>query len=116
MTASVSIPVFDGLRAKSNIDLARAQLRLAETQLQLQREVVRLEVARARAELNRARSVFEARHENVGNAAEAFHLASLRFDRGLSTQLEVSDAQLAMLTAQSTEARATLDLFLASAE
>ena len=51
-----------------------------------------------------------ARHE------EAFQLASLRFTRGLSTQLEVSDAQLALLTAQSTEARATYDLFLASAD
>ena len=72
--------------------------------------------ARARAELNRARSVFDARQQNSTNAKEAFQLASLRFSRGLSTQLEVSDAQLALLTAESTEARATFDVFLASAE
>src|SRR5262249_35280179 len=65
VTATVSFPLFDGMRAKSNIDLARAQLQLAETQLRLQREVVGLEVARARAELNRARSVFDARRQNV---------------------------------------------------
>lgn len=116
LSATISLPIFDGLRAKSNIDLARAQLQLAETQLRLQREVVGLEVARARAELNRARSVFDARQQNVANAREAFQLASLRFNRGLSTQLEVSDSQLALLTAESTEARATYDLFLASAE
>jgi outer membrane protein TolC len=60
--------------------------------------------------------VFEARQQTVADAKEAFDLASLRFERGLSTQLEVSDAQLALLTAQSTEARATFDLFLANAE
>ena len=116
MTATISLPVFDGLRAKSNIELARAQQRLAEIQLLQQRETVGLEVARARAELERARAVFDARKQNAAEADEAFQLASLRFNRGLSTQLEVSDAQLALLTAQSTEARATFDLFLASAE
>jgi outer membrane protein TolC len=116
MTATVSLPIFDGLRARSNIDLARAQQQLAETQLQLQREAVALEVARARAELTRARTVFEARQQTSADAKEAFQLASLRFSRGLSTQLEVSDAQLALLTAESTEARATYDVFLAAAE
>jgi outer membrane protein TolC len=116
LSASFSFPVFDGFRARSAIDLARAQEQLAETQLRLQREIVGLEVARARAELNRARSVFEARKQNVANADEAFRLANLRFTRGLSTQLEVSDAQLALLTAQSTEARATFDIVLAAAE
>jgi len=116
LTATISVPLFDGNRARSNMELARAQLQLAETQLRLQREVVGLEVARARAELKRARSVFEARQQTVADAKEAFDLASLRFERGLSTQLEVSDAQLALLTAESTEARATFDVFLASAE
>jgi outer membrane protein TolC len=116
MTATVSLPIFDGLRTRSNIDLARAQEQLAETQLQLSREAVGLEVARARAEMTRARTVFEARQQNSTNAKEAFQLASLRFSRGLSTQLEVSDAQLALLTAESTEARATYDVFIAAAE
>ena len=116
MTATVSLPIFDGMRARSNVDLARAQEQLAETQLQLSREAVALEVARARAEMNRARTVFGARQQNSADAQEAFQLASLRFSRGLSTQLEVSDAQLALLTAESTEARATYDVLLAAAE
>ena len=113
---NISFPIFDGFRVKSNVDLARAQARLAELQLQQQREAVSLDVARARAELRRARAVFAARQQNSAEADEAFRLASLRFARGLSTQLEVSDAQVALLTAQSTEARATYDLFLASAD
>ncbi len=113
---NVSFPLFDGFRVKSNVDLARAQARLAELQLQQQREAVSLDVARAQAELRRSRAVFAATQQNSAEADEAFRLATLRFARGLSTQLEVSDAQLALLTAQSTEARATYDLFLASAD
>ena len=113
---NVSMPVFDGLRVKSNLDLAQAQTRLAELQLRQQREAVSVDVARARAELRRSSAVFAARQQNSQEADEAFRLATLRFTRGLSTQLEVSDAQVALLTAQSTEARATYDLFLASAD
>lgn len=116
ISATVSFPIFDGLRARSNLNVAQAQLRMAELQLQVARETVSLEVARARAELRRARAVFDARQQNSTEAQEAFQLASLRFSRGLSTQLEVTDAQLALATAQSGEARATYDLYLASAE
>ena len=112
----VSWPLFDGLRAKGNIDLAQAQARVAELELARERETVTIEIAQARAEFQRARALFAARQENAGEATEAFTLASLRYDRGLSTQLEVSDAQLALLTAQTDEARAVYDLYLATAE
>jgi outer membrane protein TolC len=111
-----SWPVFDGLRAKSAMELARAHTRIAELELRQERERVSVEVARARAELRRSRAVFEARRQNASEANEAFRLATLRFSRGLSTQLEVSDAQLALLTAESGSARATFDLYLATAE
>lgn len=111
-----SWPVFDGLRAKSALEAARAQTLIADLQLQQTREQISIEVARARAELRRAKAVFEARRETSSEAQEAFRLASLRFSRGLSTQLEVSDAQLALLTAESGASRATYDLYLATAE
>lgn len=116
MGLQFSWPVFDGLRAKSAIELARAQTRIADLELRQEREQVAVEVARARAELQRARAVFDAGRQNASEANEAFRLASLRFSRGLSTQLEVSDAQLALLTAEGGEARATFDLYIATAE
>jgi outer membrane protein TolC len=116
LALTLSWPVFDGFRARANIDLARAQQRLAELQLQQAREAVTIEVARARAELRRVRALFEAQQQNAVEAREAFDLATLRFARGLSTQLEVSDAQFALLTAQTNQVRTTHDLYLAGAE
>jgi outer membrane protein len=116
LALTLSWPVFDGFRTRANVDLARAQQRLAELQLQQARETVTIEVARARAELRRVRALFEAQQQNAVEAREAFQLASLRFERGLSTQLEVSDAQVALLTAQTNQVRTTFELYLAGAE
>lgn len=112
----VQWPLFDGLRAKGNIDLAQAQERVARLQLVQEREAVAVERARARAEFTRAEAAFEAQRQNVDEADEAFRIASLRFERGLATQLEVSDAQLLLLTARTNAARATIDYYLAVAE
>ncbi|HEU4629970.1 MAG TPA: TolC family protein [Gemmatimonadaceae bacterium] len=116
VSLAVSWPLFDGLRTRANIELAEAQTRVAELQLEQQREAVTLEIARARTELARARAAYLAQRQNVAEAEEAYRLAALRFERGLATQLEASDAQLAQLTAQSNAVRASYDLFLAAAE
>ena len=113
---AVSWPLFDGLRTKANVDLAESQARIAELQLEQRREAVTLEIARARSELARARAAYGAQRQNVAEAEEAYRLAALRFERGVGTQLETSDAQLAQLTAQTNAARAAFDLFLAGAE
>lgn len=112
----VAWPLFDGLRTKGNLDLAQAQAKLAQLQLEQERERVGVERARAWAEYRRAESAFEAQRQNVDQAEEAYKIAALRFERGLSTQLEVSDAQLLLLTARTNAARATTEYYLATAE
>ncbi|HSL71979.1 MAG TPA: TolC family protein, partial [Longimicrobiales bacterium] len=109
-------PIFDGLRAKGNYDQAQAQALIADLQLAQERETVALEVAEARAAFQSAKALFEARKQNTSEAQEALRLATLRFGRGLSTQLEVQDAQLAAMQAETNEARAIYDYYLASAE
>lgn len=109
-------PLFDGLRAKGAVDVAQAQARVADLQVRQTREQASVDVERARAELVRAQATFSARAGNVREAEEAFALATMRFARGIGTQLEVSDAQLALLIARSTEARATFDLYVAVAD
>ena len=115
MGLQLSFPVFDGLRARSNVALARANADIANAQAAQAREAATVELAEARAELARARAQFDATRQNATEAEEAFRLATLRFQRGLSTQLDVSDAQLALATARTNEARATHELYLATA-
>jgi len=109
-------PIFDGLRTKGSIDLAGAQERVARAQLDQARELVMVEVARAQAEFTRADATYNAQQQNTAEADEAYRIAALRFERGLGTQLEVNDAQFALLTARVNAARATIDYYLAAAE
>jgi outer membrane protein len=108
--------LFDGLKTKGNIDLASANERLARSQLYMAREQVAVELAQAEAEYARAKATYDAQHQNSGEAEEAYRIAALRFERGLGTQLEVTDAQLSLFTARVNAARATIDYYLAAAE
>jgi outer membrane protein TolC len=116
LLVSASWPLFDGFRTRSNINVARAQANIASLQLAQQREQVGLDVGRTRSELRRALAAYDARQQTVAEATEAYQLAELRFSTGLSTQLEVADAQLAMLNAQSGAVRSVYDLYLAAAD
>jgi outer membrane protein TolC len=111
----LSWPVFDGFRTRSDVRQARAQVQIAEVQAQQAREAALAQAARTRTELATARATFEAGRQAATEAEEAFRLANLRYSRGLATQLEVSDAQLALLTARTNEARAAHELYLAAA-
>jgi outer membrane protein TolC len=112
----ISWPIFDGFRAKGNMDLARAQKHVAELQLSQEREQVAIERAEARAEFARARSAYDAQRDNAREAEEAYRLAALRFERGLDTQLDASAVQLQLLVAQTNEARSIFDLYFAAAD
>ena len=112
---ALSWPLFDGNRARNDLRQVRAQASMADLQAQQAWENARADAARAGTELSRARATFDAVTQTVAEAEEAFRLASLRYTRGLGTQLDVSDAQLALLTARTNEARATFELYLASA-
>lgn len=108
--------IFDGLRTKGAVDQARAAANIADLQLTGARRQAETEHAAAAAEFSRARAAFDAQRQNAEEAQEAYTIAALRFDRGLSTLLEVTDSQNALLVAQVNAARASVDLFVAIAE
>jgi outer membrane protein TolC len=107
--------LFEGLRTRGQIQQAQAQLEQARAQLAQTEEQVELEVEQARAELFRARALLDARRVTVTQASQAHRLAGVRYANGISTQLEVSDARLAMQQSELNEAAATRDYLVAIA-
>ncbi|HVO35552.1 MAG TPA: TolC family protein [Gemmatimonadales bacterium] len=112
---TLSVPLFDGLRTHGAVLQAQAELQRAEAQLSQTREGVQIEIEQARAEIVRAQALVQARHETVGQAARAQHLATVRYANGIATAIEVSDARLALQQASVNEALATRDYLLAIA-
>ncbi|HEX6308491.1 MAG TPA: TolC family protein [Longimicrobiales bacterium] len=111
----VQWPVFQGLRRGAEVDAAQSQQRQAELQATQLREAVRLEYERALGELEQARAQISAASRNVAQATRVYELTELRYQEGLATQLDVSDARLALQQARMNEANAYHDFYLALA-
>lgn len=93
---AVTMPIFDGFRTKARVQQARAELRRAQHELERVRKAVRLEVVKAVKEIRAASRAYEAQTATVSLAEEAYAIAETRFGSGLSTQLELTDAQTAL--------------------
>ncbi|MBP6875555.1 MAG: TolC family protein [Candidatus Eisenbacteria bacterium] len=111
----LSWSLFDGLRTGGAIQQAKAEAEQARQQLQQARERIRQAVVQSRLDLERAAADLAARSRTVELARRSYELASLRFDEGASDLLEVSDARIAFQLAQTFEAQARHDAFVALA-
>lgn len=102
----VSVPLFQGGARKARVEQQKAHLdsnRLRVTQLS---EDIRLEVQQALLNLRAAGEAIEASQSNVARAERALEIGQVRFKNGLSTQLELSDAELSLTQARSNYAAA----------
>lgn len=90
---TLSLPLFDGFRTRGKVQQAGARLRRAEFELAQARKGVRLEVTKALQDLASLRREHEAQRATVALAAEAYRIAETRYANGLSTQLELKDAE-----------------------
>jgi outer membrane protein TolC len=114
-TVGVQIPLFSGLKRKAELDKARVELEQARLQLSQVRKQVELEFEQARGERDRSLAEIAARGRTVEQAQRVYDLTALRYERGLATQLEVSEARLALLQARTNQAQALRDYHTAGA-
>jgi outer membrane protein TolC len=112
----VTVPIFSGFKRGADVELAQVELQQSQLELAQLRESVQLEYERARGEKERARSSIAARHRTVDQAQRVYDLTVLRYEKGLATQLETSDARLALLQARTNLAQAISDYYVADAQ
>src|SRR2546425_3590558 len=112
---TLSWSLFDGggriakyQEAKANLEGARARVKSSE--LDILQNVEQAEIA-----VEEAQERIQAAQALVASAQENFRLAQGRFDAGVGTILELTDAQLAVTQAQNTEAQALADYRIALA-
>lgn len=111
----VSVPIFNGFRRRGEVQQARVNLDRTRLQLAQLEESVELQYRQAVAERTRAQATIGARARTVEQAQRVHDLTVLRFEQGLATQLEVSDARLALLQARTNVAQALADYHTADA-
>ena len=94
-----------------------AEAELEQTRVQLRRveELAALDSRSALAELVAARASWEATGGTVQQAMRAYEIAAVRYQAGVSTQLELSDSRLLLQQAAANRAQAGRDLQVARA-
>ena len=98
--AAVTQPIFAGGRLEARTDAARARERAALAQYQKSIQNAFSEVRTALAGQTRSRESFEAESAREQALAQSLRLAQLRYQNGISSQLDVIDAERGLLAAR----------------
>lgn len=93
-------PIFQGGRLRAEVDVVNARERQALAQYQKTVQAAFGEVREALVAQARSREVFAAEDERAAALRETLRLARIRFENGLSSQLEVIDAERNLLQAE----------------
>ncbi|MHB8077668.1 MAG: efflux RND transporter permease subunit [Candidatus Krumholzibacteriia bacterium] len=111
-----SFPIFDGLRTRGRVAQARSDLRTLEISVARQRDAIALEVRNATRAVEEAREIATALTGTVAQAEQLLRMAEDGFELGVTTRLDVEDAQLNLATARGNLARALRDRLVAETE
>jgi outer membrane protein len=112
----LSLPLFDGLKTKSQVSRSVSQVRQAEIAEARLEDAIDLEVRSSLLTIDAALETLRSQEKNVEMAEEGLGISNERYVQGYATNLEVMDAQLAVTRARNNEVEALHDLNLAVAK
>ena len=101
-----SMPIWDSGQIFGQVQQQRALLSEAKITYDDDVRQVELEIQQAYSNFQQNRELIQSQEKNVEQAEEALRLAKARLDAGAGTQLDVLNAQVQLLTAQSTRLQA----------
>lgn len=113
--ATVSMPLYDGGKAKADVDKARSDAVAADLAHEQALLGVKLDVRQAYLEVNESREKIAVAEKALAQAREAMRLADVRFESGVSTQLEIFDARAALTVAETNHVSSVYDHHIALA-
>lgn len=100
MGATLTIPIFNGYITPNQIAEARANLRNLQAQEESTRQNIRLEAEQAYLSLKLAIEQIEVTRKSVEQAKENYDLASGRYQVGVGSPLEITDAEVQLANAR----------------
>lgn len=112
---TVSMPIFDGGKNRATVDQAKSEessVRLGYEQTLLG---VKLDVQQAYLSVNESREKIAVAEKALDQARESMRLAEVRYKAGVSTQVELFDAQTALTQAETNHVNAVYDYYTAMA-
>jgi len=112
---SLSMPLFEGGLTKGKVGEARANMRALEAQGQTLRQSILMELNQAYADIESATARISVMGLSIKKARENLELAQGRYEAGIGPYIEVTDAQVASINAETDHVQALYDYQLAAA-
>ncbi|MBI2401422.1 MAG: TolC family protein [Gemmatimonadetes bacterium] len=111
----VELPIFNGFAREARVQQAGGTAAQAQTRLeQLEHEAAR-EVHTLTADVREARLRVDSQRRAVDQAQRGYEIASAEYRAGLGSQLQITDAEVALRQSEFNHARAVYDYLVASA-
>jgi outer membrane protein len=116
MGVTMSWPVFDGSLTRARIDSAKSQFDNSTASLENLRLVVTAELENSITGVSDAVERYAATSYLVQQASESLHLAEARYDAGLSSPIEITDARVEYARARGSQVVSYFDGLIAWSE
>jgi len=111
----LTMPLFEGWITSGKVSEARANLRVLEAQGYLIRQSIIIELNQANADIESASARIAVMESSEKKARESLELAQGRYEAGVGPYIEVTDAQVASVNAETDHVQALYDYQLAAA-
>ena len=106
---TLTLPIFQGFLIQGQVDQARAAAEAAKANLDVVTDAVMLDVEQQYLNVNEASERIIATTKLVEQAEQSLNLAEKQYAAGVGSQIEVTDAQLALSNARITRIQALFD-------
>ncbi len=113
VNVQLTVPIFNGGRLQADALAAEAARETSALRLKQARQQAELDAVDARTQLESAQAEWQASVGTAQQAARAYSIAELRYQNGLSTLVDVSDARVQLGQAEANSAQAARDLQVA---
>ncbi|TDQ18232.1 outer membrane protein TolC [Algoriphagus boseongensis] len=97
---SMQIPIFDGFSKSARIQRNRVEIVQLENQRNFLTQSFKNEIFTAKANLQNDLNILQVQQENLKLAQEVFDIATIKYKEGVGSNLEVVDADAALIEAE----------------
>lgn len=110
---SINVPIFDGLAKAARVRTAKLQLEQANNNLENLELSIDKEIAESRINIRSSVASMEYQKKNMELAEEVYNQTKLKYEEGLGSNIEITNAQAELTSAQNNYYAALYDAIIA---
>lgn len=113
---SLNLPIFSGFSVKNRVEQAEIQSKQLDETINYTKKQLDIGIRNTRNKMETSLEKIDTQKLNKAKARRSYQIAELRYSEGLSTQLEISNANINLLSAELGYLQAIYEYLVAQAE